>query len=231
MTESVSTAAAEQWRSLAQVPLLASLPDDTLRRLWREARPHTAAAGTALRRAGDPAAHLLLLLRGRVAAATTTRTGRVVRFGEWAAPCALDKVAVIDGAGHTATFTALTPCALRHLPRTRFLELVDGTAQVRTHVLRVLADDARRQQQRLIAAATLPAEARVAAWLLEQAATAPGTRVPLPGGQQALADLLGVTRVTVNRALARLRRDGLVEIRGSVLVLLAPELLALRARG
>ncbi|MFE9388505.1 Crp/Fnr family transcriptional regulator [Streptomyces sp. NPDC006784] len=231
MTRSVSTATAEQCRSLAHVPLLASLPDDALRRAWRGSLPQTAAAGTALGRTGDPAAHLLLLLRGRVAAATTTRTGRVVRFGEWAAPCALDKVAVIDGAGHTATFTALTPCAVRRLPRARFLELVDGTAQVRTHVLRVLADDARRQQQRLIAAATLPAEARVAAWLLEQAAAAPGTRVVLPGGQQALADLLGVTRVTVNRALARLRRDGLLEIRGSTLVLLAPELLALRAGG
>ncbi|WP_411151543.1 helix-turn-helix domain-containing protein [Streptomyces sp. A30] len=75
-------------------------------------------------------------------------------------------------------------------------------------------------------------EARLAAWLLERtAAGRPVTAtVSLPGGQRELADLLGVTRVTVNRALSRLRRDGLVRWAGDGrLEILAPELLALRA--
>jgi CRP-like cAMP-binding protein len=53
--------------------------------------------------------------------------------------------------------------------------------------------------------------------------------VPLPGSQQVLAELLGVTRVTVNRALARLRRDGLIAVDGGTVRILAPELLARRA--
>ncbi|MEU9328020.1 helix-turn-helix domain-containing protein [Streptomyces canus] len=43
---------------------------------------------------------------------------------------------------------------------------------------------------------------------------------------------MGVTRVTVNRALSRLRRDGIVgptENGGGRIRVLAPELLALRA--
>lgn len=202
-----------------------------MRRLWRDAVPSAVPAGQTLRTEGDPAAYLLLLLHGRVAAATTTSAGRVIRFGEWAAPCALDKIAVIDGGGHTATLTALTPCAVRSLPRDMFLGLVDDVPAVRTHVLRVLAGHARQQQTRLASTATLPAEARLSAWLLDRASGAPGCRVPLPGTQQDLADLLGVTRVTVNRALARLRRDRLVELHGGTVVLLAPELLALRAGG
>ncbi|MEU2723080.1 Crp/Fnr family transcriptional regulator [Streptomyces smyrnaeus] len=231
MTLYVSTDTPEQWRSLSRIPLLASLPDTTLRQVWAGSVPHTAPAGQTLRRAGDPATHLLLLLRGRVAATATTGTGRVLRFGEWAGPCALDKVAVIDGAGHTATLDTLTPCAVRSLPRDRFLGLVDDAASVRAHVLRVLAGHARAQQRQLAATATLPAQARLSAWLLEQAAALPGGRVPLPGTQQALADLLGVTRVTVNRALARLRRDGLIELRGGTVTVLAPELLERRAEG
>ncbi|MGI5350732.1 Crp/Fnr family transcriptional regulator [Streptomyces sp. CA-250714] len=231
MTRSVSVDTPEQWRALGRIPLLASLPDATLRQLWHQSVPHSAPTGQLLRTAGDPATHLLLLVRGRVAASTTTSSGRVIRFGEWPAPCALDKIAVIDGAGHTATLTALTPCAVRSLPRDRFLGLVEDVGSVRTHVLHVLAGYARRQQQQLAATATLPAEARLSAWLLERAAGVPGCRVPLPGGQQALADLLGVTRVTVNRALARLRRDGVIEVRDRIITVLAPELLQLRAQG
>ncbi|GAA4001588.1 helix-turn-helix domain-containing protein [Streptomyces plumbiresistens] len=53
---------------------------------------------------------------------------------------------------------------------------------------------------------------------------------PCPAAKRELADLLGVTRATVNRALSRLRRDGLVRWAGDGrLEILAPELLALRA--
>lgn len=79
--------------------------------------------------------------------------------------------------------------------------------------------------------ATGPAEARLAAWLLEEAATAADGRDPLPGTQQDLGDLLGVTRVTVNRALARLRRDGLIEVAPGSVTVLAPALLGRRAAG
>lgn len=211
------------------MPLLASLPEDRLRALWADSLPRRYRAGEVLRSAGDPAEHLLLLLRGRVSATVGTAAGRVVRFGEWTGPCALDKVAVIDGRGHTATLTGITACTVRSLPRTRFEELVDDVPSVRAHVLRLLADHARRQQDRFTDTATLPVQARLATWLLAQAAASPQARVELPGTQQELADLLGTTRVTVNRILSRLRRDGLVEVTRRSVAVLAPELLALRA--
>lgn len=153
--------------------------------------PKTYAPRQMLRNLGDPATHLLLLLSGRVAATVTASSGRVVRFGDFAAPCALDKVAVIDGGGHTATFTALTPCVMRNLPRGRFLVLLDGVVAARDHVLRTLAEIARQQQARLAAAATSRAQACLAAWLLVEARAAAGGAVTLPGTQESLADLLG----------------------------------------
>ncbi|MFC4534440.1 Crp/Fnr family transcriptional regulator [Sphaerisporangium dianthi] len=230
MAWSVSPDTADGWRSLAGVPLLSQVGDDRLRALWDASAARRYPAGEALRNVGDPATHLLLLLRGRVAATATTRSGRVVRFGAWDGPRALDKVAVIDGRGHTATLTALTPCTVRSLPRDRFLALVDDAPSVRGHVLRVLAAHARHRQQQFATTATLPAEARLASWLLDQAAGRPGP-VALPGTQQVVADLLGVTRVTINRVLSRLRRDGLIEIEHGTVSILAPELLALRAEG
>lgn len=231
MPHSVSADTTLDWRSLAGIPLLAALADDRLRELWTASLARSYATGQVLRNAGDPATHLMLLLRGRVAATATTSAGRVIRFGEFGAPCALDKIAVIDGRGHTAAFTALTPCAVRNLPRDRFHALLEGVPSARRHVLRVLAEHVRRQQRQYAAVATLRTEARLAAWLLEQAAAAADCRVTLPGSQESLADLLGVTRVTVNRALTRLRRDGLIAVRLRRVDILAPEVLRLRASG
>jgi len=231
MTISVSTDTPPDWRSLGKIPLLATLADDRLRRLWAASRPRGYVARQVLRNVGDPATHLLLLLRGSVAASVTTSAGRVVRFGNFVAPCVLDKVAVIDGGSHTATFTALTPCVVRSLPRDVFHALVDSAPSARRHVLRVLADQARRQQARFAAAITLRTDARLAAWLLAEASVASDSRVILSGTQESLAESLGVTRVTLNRALTRLRRDGLIALRFHTVNILAPELLRLRADG
>ena len=211
------------------MPLLAGLPDDRLRLLWSGSVPRRYDAGEVLRRVGDPAEQLLLLLQGRVSATITTHVGRVVRFGEWAAPSALDKIAVIDGRGHPSTLTAVTSCAVRHLPHARFEELVDDVPAVRRHVFRLLAEQARQHQERFADAVTMPVEARLAAWLLERADASPGAHVELPGTQQELADLLGTTRVTVTRTLSGMRRAGLIEVAGRTVRVLAPELLALRA--
>jgi CRP-like cAMP-binding protein len=216
------------WRRLRDVPLFATLTDATVRALWDGSVPRAYGPGETLRGQGAPAEHLMVLLEGRAAASVTTVGGRVVRLGTWTGPCALDKVAMLDRAGHTATFTAVVPCAVRAVPRARFMALLDDSAAVRAHVLRLLAAQARTQQERLTDAVTLPCEARLAAWLLDELAD--GGRVCLPGGQRELADLLGVTRVTVNRALSRLRDDGLIKRNGNGdIEVIAPELLALRA--
>ena len=231
MIRSVSADTLSDWRSLARIPLLGMLTGVRLRELWARSRLHRYAARQVLCNAGDPATHLLLLLHGRVAATVTTFAGRIVRFGDFAAPCALDKVAVIDGRGHTATLTALTACAVRSLPRDLFYTLVDSAPAARRHVLRVLADQARLEQERFAATATSSTETRLAVWLLEQAGRTSDSRVTLPGSQESLADLLGVTRVTISRALTRLRRDGLIIVGRGRIDIVAPELLKLRARG
>ncbi len=216
--------------SFTEIPLLAGLPQARLAEAWVASRAEHYDGGEVLRGEGEPAHELVLLLSGRVAASSVTAHGLVARHGIWARPCALDKTAVIDGRGHTATFTAETQVCVRALPRLAFLALVDDVAVVRGHVLRTLAAETRRQQERVVAA-LLPAQARLAAWLL-QAADTEGV-VRLPPSQQQLAELLGLTRVTVNRVLGAFRRDGLIAYDPSAAraTLLAPELLQLRGCG
>lgn len=73
---------------------------------------------------------------------------------------------------------------------------------------------------------------RVAHFLLELqrrlrvAGLGDAQRFPLPLTQEILADALGLSIVHVNRTLQQLRRDGLIELRSGVAILLKPDDLA-----
>jgi CRP/FNR family transcriptional regulator len=136
----------------------------------------------------------------------------------------VDKAAVLDGGGHTATWVTTARSALRFVPAAEFLALVDVPA-VRAHVFARLAGQLRARQEDLVLTSFADAPTRVAAWLVRAAAP----RVLLPGAQQGLAEALGLTRVSVNRALGTLAREGLVAVEPGAVVVLAPELLTLRA--
>ena len=73
---------------------------------------------------------------------------------------------------------------------------------------------------------------RMSDWILEVrdrlglAGMADHDNFAMPLTQEALADLLGLTSVHVNRTLQTMRRDELIDLRGGVLRLLAPDRLA-----
>jgi CRP-like cAMP-binding protein len=66
---------------------------------------------------------------------------------------------------------------------------------------------------------------------LKAAGAGDGRRFPLPLTQEVLADVLGLSIVHTNRVLQQLRRDGLIELRSGVAVLLDRDRLSSIARG
>lgn len=212
-TRTLDTAPGAGLARFRAVPVMATLDEPDLRDLWARSVGREHGPGEIIRVQGDPADHLLVLLTGRVAAAHLTRAGRSVALDDLVAPCALDKVAVIDGRGHAATLTAVTRCAVAAVPARRFLAAVEALPEARAHVLRTLAAQSRAQQARLVLATLPRGRHRVAWWLAEQVRDAPaGGRalVRPPGSQARLGELLGLTRVTVNRALKGLEREGVI---------------------
>jgi CRP-like cAMP-binding protein len=181
-----------------------------------------------VRTQGEPADRLPLLLDGTVVALRAAPDGRELRLGQLVGPCALDKTAVLDGKGHTATFRTRGECLVWSVTRADFLGLMDDVAALRHHVMVQLASSVRERTDRLMEAAFADARQRVASWLVRSLPET-GTTVPLPGSQQVLADTLGLSRVTVNRALKALERDGLVRVARDHAVVLLPELLAAQA--
>lgn len=136
---------------------------------------------------------------------------------------------MLDAGGHTATWSAATRARLRFLPAHDLLAPIDDVPAARRHVLIHLARDLRDQQDDLVCASFADATTRTAAWLLRAAGRSATTTVVLPGAQQGLAEAIGASRVSVNRALRTLTTEGIIRVEPSVVTILASELLAHRA--
>lgn len=223
---------------LRAVPLFGHLDDARLSSLIRRSSLRTVRAGTPVVVRGDPAERLLVVEAGALTAVRETAGGRRLRLGEFPAPCTVDKAAVlavgpaVDSAGgrHTATWLAAVRTRVRLVPAGELLALIDEVPAVRRHVLAHLARRVRDGQDDLVRVSAGDTTARVAAWLADAAAR-PGARVVLPGAQAGLAETLGVSRVSVNRALRSLARAGLVRVEPGAVVVVAPEPLRRRLGG
>ncbi|GAA3918616.1 hypothetical protein GCM10022629_25930 [Amorphoplanes auranticolor] len=194
---------------MGSIPAFGRLGPDELRTLTRRSSPAAFDAGALIRPAGEPVSTVLLLLSGTVAAVHVAASGRQVWTHRWTGPAIADKPATLDTGTPTTGLVAVTAVSARLLSRSGFLQLLDEQASVRTHVLGQLAGDVMTGRRRLAGAVTLPAVAQVAAWLHAQE---PAGRIVWRGSQEELARVLGLSRVTVNRALGRLTEAGVVAV-------------------
>ncbi|HEX5995344.1 MAG TPA: Crp/Fnr family transcriptional regulator [Jiangellales bacterium] len=192
--------------SLGAIPALRALAPAALADVARASRPVRFGPGAVIRPAAEPAHGVLLLHSGTVTLVHTAPSGQEVWPQQWSGPAIADKSAVLSSDSPSDGLLAATTVTARFLPRTRFVDLLDEHPSVRHHVLARLARDMDATRLRLAQSATLPAVAQVAAWL--------GARDTMAwrGTQEHLARLLGLSRVTVNRALARLATVGAIRL-------------------
>jgi CRP/FNR family transcriptional regulator, cyclic AMP receptor protein len=216
---------------LASIPLFQRLDRDRLERLADRSRARSIAAGDVVISQGRPADQLIMVGTGTLGYSRDTMDGRRLRLGAFAGPCIVDKTAVLDGREYTATWTALTAARVFLLPSRDFHTLLDQVPGLRVHIVSWLTRQLRDQQDDLLRAHFTGATTRTAAWLVRAAAGTRRSRIALPGAQQGLAETLGSSRVTINRALHTLAREGLIQIEPAAVVILAPERLAQRAEG
>ncbi len=192
---------------LASIPALRRLAPAALAALDRDGREVRFAAGDVVRPAGRPVDAAVLLLSGIVVATCTGPDGRELWLERWVAPAIADKPAILGDGPPPTGLAALDAMTAFLLPRSRFLRLLAAEPSVREHDMGRLGDVVVAGRRRLADAVTLPATVRVAAWLATRDDAGP---VAWRGTQEDLARLLGLSRVTVNRALASLAGAGAV---------------------
>lgn len=138
-----------------------------------------------------------------------TPSGAEVWPSQWRGPVVVDKPSVLHGGVQVMDLVATTTCLGRWLPRDQFVSLLEREESVRAHVLDHLAREVLTQRARMVSN-TMPANTRVADWLLARHQDSDG--VVWRGSQEELGHVLGLSRVTVNRVLQRFAQAGSVEL-------------------
>ena len=211
-------------------PLLADVPAEDVRQLLSIARRRTFSRNEVVVHRGDPADSMHLIASGRFAVRITTSRGDTALIAVRGPGDSFGELALVSSdAKRVATVSALEPGETWSVYRDDFVRLRRQHPSVDAVLVHLLAEEVRRLSERLTEAYYEDADTRVRRRLVELARPAEGTAT-IPLTQEALAEMAGTSRATVNRVLRDEQRRGSIELgRGRTIIRELAEL-ARRAR-
>ena len=184
---------------------------------------------------GEQGDTLYIVLSGKVKVGRKAADGRENMLSVMGPSDMFGELSLFDPGPRTATATVLTDARLASLAHTSLRPWISDRPEIAEQLLRVLARRLRRTNDALADLIFTDVPGRVAKNLLQMAGRF-GTR---DGGvlrvthdltQEELAQLVGASRETVNKALADFASRGWLRLDGKSVIILDPERLARRAR-
>lgn len=218
-----------------KAPLFASLSDDEVESLRSSMVPHHLARGAILFREGDPGDRLYVIVTGKVKLGRTSGDGRdnlmaVLGPGEM-----FGELSLFDPGTRSLTATAVSDTELIGLGSDDLERYLTSNPDVAKHLLRALGQRLRRTNESLADLVFSDVPGRVAKAVLDLAQR---FGRPVEGGimvahdltQEELAQLVGASRETVNKALADFVGRGWIRLEARAVMILDAEKLTKRSR-
>lgn len=207
--------------------LFAGLEEATLELLTGTMRSRRFRPGEVIFHAGDPGEALFVVVAGAVKVMVPSENGTEPAILTTIEPSGFfGELALLDGAGRSATAVALGAVETSVLQRDAFDRLVDEQPSLRRALLVALATEIRRLTAQVEDLHFLDLPGRLARHLLRAVPTdGPADvpsgehRLPWPYTQTELAGMIGGSRQSVNRLLADFVADGLLRFDGDTLVI------------
>lgn len=191
--------------------------------------------GEELFREGDLGDRLYVITEGKMKLGQTSSDGRESLLAVLGPSELLGELSLFDPGPRTATATALTDVTLMGLGHQALRPWLTGRPEVAEALLKALAQRLRRTNDQMADLVFSDVPGRVAKALLEL-----GDKFgrPLPDGlhvthdmtQEELAQLVGASRETVNKALADFATRGWIRLESRSVILIDRERLERRAR-
>lgn len=201
--------------ALAHASLFAGLAESALRTLAQYSEVLRCRAHENLRRAGDPAAHLMLVVTGVLEYSRTTPDGRRLTMRYHGSGEVGDLIPAVDGQGCVFDVTTHDATTLILLPVHEFRQLLRVEPRLLQNVSAALCDRSRFSYNLVEQLMTLSLRQRLATSLLELAdvcgrQTEQGIEIQLKVSQEDLAAMLSASRQRVNAELRCLVREGAI---------------------
>ena len=220
---------------LRQAPLLAGLSDDDWAALSGRLRRVEVKRGDTVFHEGDPGDSLYVVTSGKLKITTGTADGRENLLAVLGPGELLGELSLFDARPRTATATALTGSTLACLGAGAFHEYLEQRPNVASILLTVLAGRLRDTNAAMADLIFTDVPGRIAKALLSLSERfgvpdGDGVRVTHDLTQEELAQLVGASRETVNKALGDFASRGWLRLDGKSVVLLDAERLGHRAR-
>jgi CRP-like cAMP-binding protein len=174
-----------------------------------------------------------LIEKGRFAVRTRTPLADTALLAIHGPGDAFGELALLSAdAKRSATVAALEAGETRSVYRDDFARLQQRHPGVNQILLRLLAEQLRRTNERLLDAHYVDADTRVRRRLLDLARLYGGGNgsAVVPLTQEELAEMAGTSRATVNRVLREEEQRGVLELKRGKTVVLDPGTLARHAR-
>jgi CRP-like cAMP-binding protein len=220
---------------LKSAPLFGELDDEAAAALRDSMDRTTVARGEVIFREGDEGDHVYVVVDGKVKLGRTSADGRENLLALLGPGSMFGELSLFDPGPRSATATAVTDTELLGLGHEDLLPWLSGRPEVARGLMLQLASRLRRANDVVADLVFSDVPGRVAKALLELSerfgsASPEGVRVAHDLTQEELAQLVGASRETVNKALADFASRGWLRLEPRSVVLRDVERLRRRAR-
>ena len=222
---------------LRNAPLFASLDEEAAIALRSSMLEVSVDKGATIFAEGEPGNRMYVVLEGKVKLGVTSVDGRENLLGIQGPGEMFGELSLFDPGPRTATATALTDCVVVGLGHADLRSWLTGRPEVAEALLQALAQRLRRTEDAMADLVFSDVPGRVAKALLElggkfgeESDATEGVHVTHDLTQEELAQLVGASRETVNKALADFASRGWIQLESRSVVLLDVERLERRSR-
>jgi len=202
---------------LKGIPLFSDLYKGELQPLAHALERRTFNKGQVILRQGDQGDSLFVVVSGRVRIYTLSPEGHELSVAFCDRGDFFGEMALLSGEPRSASAEAMEPTEVLVLHRQAFRSHLLSSPSTAVHVIETLSQRLRRTTESAEELMSLNVPQRVARKLWELAERygveqAGGVLIDMDLSQEAIASLAGTTRESANRALSRLREQGVVDV-------------------
>jgi CRP-like cAMP-binding protein len=220
---------------LSQSPLFASLDPSAAASLISSLSERRVAKGEILFHEGEPGDHLYVILEGKVKLGRASADGRESLMAILGPGEMFGELSLFDPGPRAATATALTEARVYRLGNAELMPWLATRPEVAAALLQALARRLRRTNEAMADLVFSDVPGRVAKALMDLGEkfgtmTANGLQVTHDMTQEELAQLVGASRETVNKALADFAQRGWIQLESRQVLILDLDRLGKRAR-